>query len=52
MWVWKTYYTWNPAIISCENGKFLANIMDDSFITCHEIILCHSEARMWHDDNI
>ena len=26
--------------------------MDDSFITCDEIILFHFEARTWHDDNI
>ena len=34
------------------NGKYLANIMDDSFITCDEIILFHFGARTWHDDNI
>ena len=34
------------------NGKYVANIMDDSFITCDEIILFHFEARTWHDDNI
>ena len=31
-------YIWNPATCSCENGKYLANIMDDSVITCDEII--------------
>ena len=29
---------WNPATCSCENGKYLASIFDDSVITCHEII--------------
>ena len=45
-------YTWNPAICSFENGNYLANILDDSFLTCDEIILFHSEVRTWHDDNI
>ena len=31
-------YIWNPATCSCENGKYLAIIMDDSVITCDEII--------------
>ena len=31
-------YIWNPATCSCKNGKYLANIMDDSVITCGEII--------------
>ena len=29
---------WNPATCSCENGKYLASIIDDSVITCDEII--------------
>ena len=36
--VCKKYYIWNPATCSCENGKYLASIMDDSAITCDEII--------------
>ena len=31
-------YIRNRAICSCQNGKYLANIMDDSVITCDEII--------------
>ena len=31
-------YIWNPSTCSCENGKYLASIMDDSVITCDEII--------------
>ena len=34
----KKYYIWNPATCSCENGKYLARIIDDSVITCDEII--------------
>ena len=31
-------YIWHPTTCSCENGKYLANIIDDSVITCDEII--------------
>ena len=34
----KKDYIWNPSTCSCENGKCLASIMDDSVITCDEII--------------
>ena len=34
----KKDYIWNPATCSCENGKYLARIIDDSVITCDEII--------------
>ena len=29
---------WNPATCSCENGKYLASIIDDSVIACDEIV--------------
>ena len=29
---------WNSATCSYENGKYLASVMDDSAITCDEII--------------
>ena len=29
---------WNPATYNCENGKYLASIMDDSAIMYDEII--------------
>ena len=32
------YYIWNPAICSCKTGKYLASIIDNSIITCGEII--------------
>ena len=32
-------YVWNPATCSCENGKYLASIMDDSAITYDETIM-------------
>ena len=31
-------YIRNPATCSCEDGKYLASIMDDSAITCDKII--------------
>ena len=31
-------YIWNPATCSCENGNYLANIVNDSVTTCDEII--------------
>ena len=35
--IWEKDYIWNPASCSCKNGKYLANIMDDSVITYDEI---------------
>ena len=35
--MWKDYI-WNPATCSCENGKYLASITDDSVITWDKII--------------
>ena len=32
------YYIWNPSTCSCENGKCARSIIDDSVITCDEII--------------
>ena len=34
----KKSYIWNSFICSCENGKYLANAMNDSAIRCDEII--------------
>ena len=31
-------YIWNPSTCSCENGKYLVSIIDDSAITCDEIM--------------
>ena len=44
MWKSKNYnicekdYIWNPVTCSCENGKYLANIIDDSVISRDKII--------------
>ena len=29
---------WNPATCSCQNDKYLESILDNSVITCYEII--------------
>ena len=34
----KKSYIWNPSTYTCENGKYLGSIIDDSVITCDEII--------------
>ena len=34
----KKIYIWNRAICSCENGKYLATIIDDSMITYDKVI--------------
>ena len=36
--VCKKGYTWNPATCSCKNGRYAKSIIDDSVITCDEII--------------
>ena len=35
--MWKNY-VWNLSTCNCENGRYLASIMDDSAIICDEII--------------
>ena len=34
----KKNYVWNPVTCGCENGKYLASIMDDSAIIWDEVI--------------
>ena len=31
-------YIWNPSTCTCENGRYTRSIIDDSVITCDEII--------------
>ena len=31
-------YVWNPSGCICENGKYIATIIDNSVVTCDEII--------------
>ena len=34
----KKNYIWNPTTCTCENVEYLTNTIDDSMITCDEII--------------
>ena len=43
----KKYYIWNLATCSCENGKYLASIIDNSVIMCDEII--HAVAKSYNE---
>ena len=36
--VFQKNYIWKSAIFNAENGKYLARILDDSVITCDEIV--------------
>ena len=36
-------YVWNPVTCNCENGKYLASIMDDSANICDEVIKSYDE---------
>ena len=38
-------HIWNPSTCSSKNGQYLASIMDDSAITCDEIIDADAEAK-------
>ena len=41
--VYEKGHVWNPATCNCENGKYLASIMDDSAIMCDGIIESYNE---------
>ena len=43
LYVCQKDYTWNPATCSCENAKYLASIMDNSAITCDEIMESYNQ---------
>ena len=36
-------YVWNPATCNCENGKYLASIMDNSVTICDEVAESNDE---------
>ena len=39
----KKDYVWNPVTCNCENGIYLASIIDESAIMCDEIIESYEE---------
>ena len=46
-------YVWNPATCSCENGKCLASIIDNSVITCDEFYRKNKKIpKNFHGKNI
>ena len=47
--MWKDC-VWNPSTCNCENGKYLASILDDSVIICDEII--YAEEKTLNEKNI
>ena len=52
--VYEKGHVWNPATCNCENGKYLASIMDDSAIMCDEIIESYeedAEAKLYDETN-
>ena len=43
-------YTWNPATCNCENGKYLASVMDDSAFICDKVINADAKLSAKNDD--
>ena len=39
----------NPATCSCENGKYVASIMDGSASTCNEVIELYDEETNFNE---
>ena len=46
----KKDYIWNPATCSCKNGKYLASIIDNSVITCDQIIDADGETKSYDEE--
>ena len=40
---YKKGYVWNPSTCNCENGKYLASIMDNLVIICEDVIKSYNE---------
>ena len=45
----KKNYIWNPPTRNCENGKYLASIMNDSAITFDEVIESYDEETNFNE---
>ena len=45
------YYVWSPATCNCENGKYLAIIMDDSAIISELYVISHRVIR-WRNKKL
>ena len=42
-------YVWNPSTWNCENGKYLASIMDDSVNMCDEVIESYDDETNFNE---
>ena len=51
MYVCLEMCVWNPDTCNCENGKYLASVMNDSAIVCDEIIDADAEAKLNDEAN-
>ena len=47
----KKNYVWNAGTCSCENGKYLASIMDDSAIMYDEVIESYNKETNSNEKN-
>ena len=47
----KNKIDWNQSTCSCENGKYLASIMDDSGIICDEVVDADTKVSPKHDND-
>ena len=47
--VHEKYYIWNPSTCNLENGKYLPSMMDDSAITCDEVIEPYNEETNFNE---
>ena len=45
-------YVWNLSTYNCENGKYLASIMDDSVIMWNDIIESQNEETNFSEERI
>ena len=52
-------YIWNPSTCNYKNGKYLASIINDSAITCDEVIESYNEKKTnypnkfyWKESNL
>ena len=47
--LWEKDYVLNSATCNCENGKYLASIIDNSGIMCNEVIESYNEETNFNE---
>ena len=45
-------YVWNPATCNCENGKYLASVIDDSATMSNDIIESYDDERYFNEKKV